>query len=53
MNAPGLLNFQPVSKLPQGLARERDGNTIIVTKIPKSSSLQVYLQESDSEKKGA
>jgi predicted hydrocarbon binding protein len=36
-----------------GLAGEREGNTIIATKIPKSGNLQAYLEESDSEKKRA
>ena len=36
-----------------GLAGERDGNTIIVTKIPKSGNLYTYLEESDPEKKRA
>ena len=36
-----------------GLAGERDGNTIIATKIPKSGNLHAYLEESDPEKKRA
>ncbi len=36
-----------------GLAGERDGNTIIATKIPKSGNLHAYLEESDPEKRRA
>ena len=36
-----------------GLAGERDGNTIIATKIPKSGNLHAYLEESDPDKKRA
>lgn len=36
-----------------GLAGEREGNTIIATKIPKSDNLHAYLEESDPDKKRA